>query len=124
MLERRSNHGCSRFNFNSKPHLIVAGGMHGPDILSSVEIYDLSNQEKTWMAAPNLPQPIFDHRMIPAPDNLGVFTIGGVVDRNAVFEFKCSGTLITDCKWVQKQNLDYGKRDFVAIPISNEMFLK
>ena len=119
MLERRTNHGCSMFNFDSNPHLIVAGGENGPNILSSVEVYNLANQGKTWNFAPNLPQPIFEHKLVPAPDRFGVFAIGGVVDRNAVFEFKCSGTLTESCKWARKQDLEYGKRDFVAIPISS-----
>ena len=69
----------------------------------------------------DLPVQRQDNEMVSSPDKKSIYVIGGYEgeEKKDIYKFSCTGAINT-CKWTKsKTALKYGRRNFVALPISN-----
>ena len=70
----------------------------------------------------DLPIQRYYNEMVSSPDKKSIYVIGGDGSKAAnddIYKFSCTGAINT-CKWTKsKTALKYGRRNFVALPISN-----
>ena len=66
-----------------------------------------------------MPVQRYYNEMVSSPDKKSIYVIGGNDGEKDIYKFSCTGAINT-CKWTKsKTALKYGRRNFVALPISN-----
>jgi len=116
LLTARYRFGCNTMNVNGEEYIIVSGGEGAQ---KSTEYLPKANHGSGWQKSVDLPVKISDHEIVASKGNL--YTIGSSFNNKDIYKFACTNS-ITNCSWTKiPTQLQYGRRQTVAMPIPDAL---
>lgn len=83
--ERRYDLGCQEMLVGSRPYIVVLmGGTEKKTFL-----LDKSNVDQGWIEGMDIPEAVYDNKVVASLDKKRVYSIGGDMYHKAIFEFRC-----------------------------------